>query len=266
MKRIAKYISVMVGAVVLGGAGLALGNEELRLYFGYTLFPKVTRNAAFARYTSVSGVTVYHLGTIHGRHLENPDFGLGHLQAVIENLKPTMLMVEVLPLELEAGNSASGPLEMPVATLIAQAAGIEVKGIDWWVQSAGVRTTSDVRDDKMFENLQAALPSEGTVLVLTGFSHWVAFRSRYAVAGFTKESFTDSSKNKVFGLPPGPFRFPAGTDETIRRAMAWASKRMNETDDATMKHNYEGKKRILEDFQNHIAAIKRVSGKSSTGR
>ena len=248
MTRVSKYLVLLSALIVIAG-GFILSVAEVRYAVGYQLSPERTRNAGFAKYTAPSGTTVYHLGTIHGRHLETQAFGLGHLQAVIEQLRPTLVMVEVLPEEIVAGNPASGPLEMPVATLISQRAGTRVAGIDWWNEDFLEGRSPHDRDDKMFENLIDQLPSRGRVLVLTGFSHQLEFRSRYTASGFTQAHFSDAEKNALFAEVPDAFRFPDGTDEAISRAIAWAEGRRDGTTQRVARESYEGKIRSLEEFR-----------------
>jgi hypothetical protein len=215
--------------------------DEVRYAVGYEVFPETTRNASFDKYVSTSGVTLYHLGTIHGGHLESKTYGLGHLQAVIEGLRPDVLLVESLPEELEHGNDGDGPIEMPVVTLIARRAGIAVVGIDWWTEAwllSSSGGTDEERDDHMFANLQRSLPAAGRVLVLTGFSHVLEFRSRYGAAGFTSAPFSGEEKDALFAGAPAEFRVPDGLAESLDEGIARMSARRDATDRPELKETF----------------------------
>ncbi|GEM_PF-3641552 len=256
IKTVMKYVALALIALVV----FSMAVTEVRYFVGYKLAPEATRNAAFDKYTASTGATVYHLGTIHGQHLETPGFGLGHLQAVIENLRPTLLVVEVQPGEMERKNPASGPVEMPIATLLAEQVGIPVAGIDWWTP-AGLalgRRTNDDRDDKMFENLLSVLPQSGQVLVLTGFSHLLEFRTRYEKNGFKRQPFSHEEKEAVFANAPSPFRYPKGTDAVFLRAIEWAAQQTANTTDEASKERFERKRLGLQAFRARLTA-------SSTG-
>ena len=246
LKRLSRFLGVAVGVLVLVAVGFVLGVEEVRYFVGYRLFPETTRDAAFDKYTTPKGLTLYHLGTIHGRHLDHQAYGLGHLQSVVETLRPDLLMVEVLPTEDASGNPASGPIEMPVVTLVAQRAQIPVAGIDWWTEAWLEDRSSADRDDGMFGNLLAALPPTGTVLVLTGYAHLLEFRPRYTAAGFDAAPFPGAEKARLFARGSEPFRLPDGLDAAFVRSVAWVDARIEATTSETSRQAYEGKRRNLQ--------------------
>ncbi len=81
--RLRKTLLLALAAVGVAAAALVLGVAEVRYTVGYELFPEATRDAGFDKYTARSGATLYHLGTIHGRHLDEEAYGLGHLEALV---------------------------------------------------------------------------------------------------------------------------------------------------------------------------------------
>jgi hypothetical protein len=105
-------------AVVLAVLCVPLLNSEIRSFLLFKFAPESARDAHFLRLTA-DRQAVYVLGTIHGDHLSSAAYSLQHVQAVVENLKPDLLLVESRPEELAKDNWADGPIEMPVASLTA---------------------------------------------------------------------------------------------------------------------------------------------------
>jgi len=245
--RISVFVAACFGVLLLIGFPFA----EFFAYANHQISPESGRNGTFKRYRSSQEVDVYHLGTIHGDHLESKGFHLGHLEAVIRNLKPTHLMVEIRPEDLKVGNLAQSPVEMPVATFLARKDGIPVHAIDWW--QAGGSGTNSVRDDQMFANFQRVVPSTGRVLILTGFSHVLEFKPRFAQAGFVEVPMDSETKNALFQGATTPFRFPNGLAEALQASLSHVKALVDAEKDPEYRKTLE---RVMNRTQRRIAMIK----------
>jgi len=97
---------------LLAVLSVPLLSSEIRSFLVFQIAPGYARDGHFLRLTG-HGQTVYLLGTIHGNHLRSEAYSLWHIQAVVQNLKPDLLLVESRPEELAKGNWGDGPIEMP---------------------------------------------------------------------------------------------------------------------------------------------------------
>jgi hypothetical protein len=206
-------------------------DSEVRSFLLFRLAPESARDAHLVRLTA-DGQTVYLLGTIHGDHLTCAAYSLEHVQAVVGNLKPDLLLVESRPEELAKGNWADGPIEMPVASLAARALGIPVAGIDWW-QKLRFRpgTTSPERDDRMARNALAQLPGHRKVLILVGYSHVAELSRRLADAGYAADRFDRRDKRDLFFLSDRSAKFPPGLEQAVRKYVDQLREDLNQETD-----------------------------------
>ena len=216
MRSMARVVLAVL-AVLATAAGLLLAfSSEARSLALVQLAPARARDAHFVKLARPGGPTVYLLGTIHSRHLETEAYSLLHIHAVIERLRPDLLLVESRPAELERGNWADGPIEMPFASLTARALGLRVEGMDWWGQEhLGLRRSNAEREERMAANILARLPERGTVLVLTGFSHIVEFLPRLEAAGYAQVEFGRAEKRALFDTAGMALSFPPGIAHAI---------------------------------------------------
>ena len=139
-KRFFKYLLFGAFFLVLAALAFVLINRELRTYTMFRIAPATARDACLIRLGRSDAADVYLLGTIHGDHLTTPAYSLCHIDAVIRNLCPDRLLLEMRPEFLELGSYGDGPAEMPFAALTARELDVDVRGIDWWVPSGSSRT------------------------------------------------------------------------------------------------------------------------------
>ncbi len=216
MRRVAAIVALLLVLLLVAAASV----REVRDLVLYTVAPATARDANFVRY-SKGPAAVLLLGTIHGRHLTTPAFGLGHLRAVLANAAPAVLLVEARPAELARGRWGDGPLEMPFAALWGRALGLRVDGIDGWSpELQGARRTDDTRDDQLFQNLLERLPADGEALVLVGFSHVPELAGRLEAAGFVEGGLPDERKAALFAGALAPPPWPPGLAEALRQRIA----------------------------------------------
>lgn len=181
----------------------------------YLLLPHI-KELAFYQLIDGKDLTIYLLGTLHSTHLKFPWYSLGHIQALIKNLDPDLLLIESRPEELVNGNWGDGPIEMPFAALTAQSLGIEVQGMDWW-KKEDLLSDSTEREDRMMQNILAALQGHRIVLILTGWSHVKGFLQRLEKAGYIYIEFPSAEKQKLFDISGTKFVFPPGMSYYIQK-------------------------------------------------
>jgi hypothetical protein len=203
--------------LLLAVACLPLSNSEIRSFLQFKTAPAQARDAHFLRLKG-RDQTVYLLGTIHKDHRTSKAYSLWHIEAVIEHLKPDLLLVESRPEELTKDNWGDGPIEMPFASLMARQFSIPVDGIDWW-QKAGSKpgTSNTEREERMFQNVQKRLAGHRTVLVMIGYSHIAELQSRLEKVGYTLDRFDVADKHALFSIEGRPEKFPPGMKRYLQK-------------------------------------------------
>jgi hypothetical protein len=201
-------------------ACLPFFNREVRSFALFRIAPAYARDAHFIRLVrredSGTEQDIFLLGTIHGDHLRST-YSLWQIAALVENLKPDLLLVESRPDELARDNLADGPIEMLVASLTARSVGVRFDGIDWW-QKADLKpgTSNPSREDHMFQNAQARLPDFQRVLILVGYSHVPELAGRLEKTGYARADFQRADKQRLF-ITKAPTTFTAGTEHYLRK-------------------------------------------------
>jgi len=231
-RRFSPRVRWLIGlAIALSVLCVLLLDSEVRSFVLFKVAPEVARDAHFLRLTA-GGQAVYLMGTIHGDHLTCAEYSLEHVQALVANLKPDLLLVESRPEELARGNWADGPIEMPVASLAARALGIPVAGIDWWQKSRSrPGTTSPERDDRMARNALAQLPGHRKVLILVGYSHVAELNRRLAAAGYAADRFDRGDKRDLFSLSDRSAKFPPDLEQALRKYVDQLREDLNQETD-----------------------------------
>ena len=220
MSKLRWIVLLVAGGLLVAGLSLLAFNAELRGELLLLVSPRTFREAEFLRFTSPAGQDVYLLGTIHGGHLTTTGYSLLHLKAVIAHLRPDLLLVESRPEELARDNWGDGPIEMPFASLTARTEGIQVRGMDWWTMTADHQIESDARENRMFQNILAALPGHRRILILTGFSHVEGFQQRFLANGYSKAAFSSAEKEALFDTAGLTYLFPPGMTHYIEKRIA----------------------------------------------
>jgi len=219
-RRWRRVLAEALAALALLAVAALVAWPELRSAALFVVAPRVARDASTVRLAR-GDVQVTLIGTIHGRHLSTPEYGLAHLKAALVHLKPALVLVEARPDEVARGRWGDGPIEMPFVALWARALSLPVDGIDWWTpRGPGGRRTDDERDDRIFRNLQGRLPAAGAVLVTVGYSHVPEQVARLIAAGFVTVPLDDADKQALFTPLDEPFAYPAGMAAAIRQRIA----------------------------------------------
>lgn len=163
------------------------------------------------------GRLAYILGTIHQHHfIESSDYSLANVQSVMETVKPDILLIEARQETLDDYGAVDGPSEMVFAKAYADEHHIPLKGIDWWraVKDNETMFAAEFeRDDRMFDNIEAASEGYNTVLALCGASHRERMPERFIMAGYEQVEINDISA--YFGSITVPFQYPKGIKDDI---------------------------------------------------
>lgn len=219
-KRLRLWIVVTAAVLLAGGAASVLAMSELRAELLLKASPKAFRDEEFLKFADSDGDALYLLGTIHNDHLTTPGYSLWNLGAVITHLHPDRLLVEERPEQVARGHLGDGPVEMPFAALTAKAAGVDVRGIDWWTMGSSHAIDPPGREEHIFSNVRAALPGAHRALILTGFSHVDALAPKLAALGWRHATFSDADKEALFDARGLPSTFPPGMAAAIRVRIA----------------------------------------------
>lgn len=199
-----------VGALGLIVIGLIIFNPEIRNYLLFKIHPGCAKNITFIKLQK-GEQSIYILGTIHGAHLSVTGYSLWHIEAVIKNLHPDLVLVESCPEELNKDNWGDGPIEMLFSSLTAMELGIPVKGMDWWDLSLlGARRSNKKREDKMFAQASCHISNQRKILIITGFSHVPEFTQRFLREGYSRTVFPLAHKDKLFALTDKEELYPLG--------------------------------------------------------
>ena len=159
-----------------------------------------------------NGQNFYILGTIHGNHFDQSrNYSLADIQSTIETVDPDIILLEFRP-ETYANfnNTVDGPAEMIYVYSYATENGISVAGIDNWEinENAKSNSTTDERDDAIFNNIKNAAKSEyKTILIIVGRDHLEFQEKRFLDAGYEKQKIKDVNMFYA-NADPNNFKYP----------------------------------------------------------
>ncbi len=254
MKRLGKAVLILAGVFLFCAILLIAGNSEFRDLLVLNINPDYFRGMKFSHYRNGDGQEVFLLGTIHTDHLTNSAYSFWNIKAVILHVSPDLLLVESRPEEMERSNIGDGPVEMPFSTLVARQAGIEVQGMDWWTME-GEGMDSEVREDRMFENIVREIAGHGKVLILTGWSHIEGFQKRFSSLGYQTVPFPAVEKYAVFDTSDIPQVFPKGLTDCIERRIEIDRETLVLETRAYWKNKLEN---AIRDRERYLAVIREV--------
>jgi hypothetical protein len=238
--RTSKKLSIGLGLLLLAVIVVVpILFSEVRSFILFKLAPAYARDAHFLRLTGNDRV-VYLLGTIHTAHCTSEAYSLWHLDAVIDHLRPDLVLVESRPQELARDNWGDGPVEMPFASLTARRLGIAVDGIDWWDKSGSRPGTSNPeREERIFQNTLQRLHGHRTALVLVGYSHVSELRDRLAQVGYADARFGREEKQALFSTTGRQVTFPPGLKHYLRKYVDAERKELEQETDPAWKRAME---------------------------
>ncbi len=191
---------LVVGGLV--GTFRLLPVTELVSFFQFKIMPERAKVAHMARFKR-GYQTITMVGTVHWDHFESNRYPIWELLSVIQTLKPPLVLVEIRPEAVDAGQIGEGPIEMPVCLLAARQEGIVVSGMDDWSNDM------ERREDRMAENILARGSSTRGALVFTGYSHIEGLGRRLAKAGFVREYWKMEDRRALLKQPVDA-RWPQG--------------------------------------------------------
>lgn len=227
------------------------------LLISCSIVVKNKRNANFYRLENDEKQTIFLLGTIHGSHLDYSVYSLWHIKAVIENIRPDLLIVESRAKELTKENLGDGPIEMPFAYLIAKNLNLEVGGFDWWTKES-YNSDSFEREDSMVKNIISSISGYNKILVLIGLGHIEYILPRLEKGGFLVTDFSIDEKEYLFNTEKVDCIFPKDLAYYIQKRIDIDKNQLEfETDDEWKERLKSG----IEFREDYIKFIKSVGEK-----
>ncbi len=178
------------------------------------------RDFKFREYTK-GNQQIYFLGTDHEMSMDSEPFSYLELKAVIENLKPDLLLIESRPEQLANGNFADGPDEMLYCHLVANKFGISVKGVDWSDEREIPNSTDPTRDNHINENILKSVVEYKKVLILMGNHHVSLEQPKLKTAGYKKVFFPETKKIKLFKINDKRLIYPKGMNYYIQKRISY---------------------------------------------
>jgi hypothetical protein len=210
------------------------------------------------------GQVIYLLGTLHTIHLEYEPYSLWHIKAIIQHLKPDVVLVESRPEELEKDNWADGPVEMPFASLVAVSLGIDARGMDWW-RKEDLFLDLTVRDDHMVQNIINVMAEHRSGLVLAGYFHLVGFKKRLQQAGYLIKRMKQAEKQALFDLSGVEKIFPEKMKFYLRKRIQLEKESLQKETDADWRERLQS---VIETRQHFLSIVEQIgevpSGKTQS--
>ena len=189
---------ILLGVICVVLLSLIIFSKEFAFLLGFMVFPLKTRNKSLRKYVNAKDQVVYILGTIRSKHLSEEKYSLMHIEAIIANLAPELLLIESKLEKIANEELVDGTIEMLYAYFIAKEEGVRVKGIDWRKKTVEFRKSSILRENKMFANLINAINNSHVSLVLTGFSHAIKFDKKMKLCGFKRIKVAKEELERLF--------------------------------------------------------------------
>lgn len=256
MRRGAKVVlSAGLALVVALGAVVAL-TAELRTALLFRVSPGFASRRTLTRFGNSGGQTVYLVGTIHSAHLDQAEFSLWHLAAVVDHIRPALVLVESRPEELADGNWCDGPVEMGFVSLTAKSLAIDVRGMDSWQKQAGgtVMRSSDSREDEMFRLAFEQVADRRSAVVFTGFSHVAELSSRLRRHGFHEVEITPSEKRGLLSIDARGRLYPHGLEACLERRIDKDLRELGRETDAEWRSATEQNIAVRRRFLEQVSA------------
>lgn len=181
-----------------------------------------TRDFNFRKYVK-DNQQIYFLGTVHTMSLDSEPYSYLNLKAVIENLKPDVLLIESRPDQLAEGNFADGPTEMLYCHLIADKLHIPVKGVDWWIPDDANTpdSTNRIRDNSINENILKNVIGYKKVLILMGNAHVSLEQPKLEAVGYKKVFFSEIEKINLLKIHDKRLIYPKEMNYYIKKRIAY---------------------------------------------
>lgn len=211
-------ICVILGILILYPALLSKIAPNI---FSSIMETTYVRDSAFRKYIK-GDQEIYFLGTVHSMNLTSKPLSYLELKAVIENLKPDLLLIESRPEQLANDNFADGPPEMLYSHLTAISDGIPVKGVDWWNVDAGVpNSTNQTRDNHINENILNSVVGYKKVLIIMGAAHIEIEQPKLEAAGYETVFFANTEKDNLFKVQNKKLIYPKGMNYYIKKRISY---------------------------------------------
>ncbi len=217
---------VLLGVVLVGLAGFVAGAWSGRIpvrplltFLQFKIRPDKVRTQQLLQLKNpTTNQTVYLLGTTHQYHYEDPAYSIWHVKAAVTGLQLDSVFIEMMKDAVDEGRWGEGPVEMPFIAYTAKEAGLHVHGVD-----SGWDGGWQGRQDRMYQQVKAELPSTKRALIAAGFMHVAQFQRQLEDDGFVVVDWPDDEKRKVTDRDvekKWPAGLVAGLEAAIARARA----------------------------------------------
>ena len=213
-----------------------------------------SKEQLLTRRVNKQGQVIYLLGTLHTTHINHEPYSLWHIKAIIQHLKPNVVLVESRPEELAKDNWGDGPVEMPFASRVALSLGIEARGMDWW-RKEDLFLDLTVRDDHMVQNVINSMAEHHSGLVLTGYSHLVGFKKRLQQAGYSVKRMERAEKQALFDLSDVEKTFPRKLKHYLQKRIDLEKEKLQNEADVNWQERLQS---VIDTRQHYLEVVKQI--------
>lgn len=216
---------VAIVAIVVGGVTGRIPLRPMLTFVQFKMNPGKARVQHLVQLKHPqTGQVVFLIGTTHQNHYTDPAYSIWHVKSAVAGLDVDTVMVEMMPDAIAEGRFGDGPVEMPFIALQAKQQGLAVVGMD-----AGWDKGWRGRQDKMFDNVQQALPTVKRGLIASGFMHVGQFEEQLHGKGFVTVPWSEAERQQVLDRDVTEV-WPAGLGTALREAIVRAQQGKMATD------------------------------------
>jgi len=223
-----------------------------------------SKEQLLTRRVNKQGQVIYLLGTLHAPHINHEPYSLWHIKAIIQHLKPDIVLVESRPEELAKDNWGDGPVEMPFASLVALSLGIDARGMDWW-RKEDLFLDLTVRDNHMVQNVINSMAEHRSGLVLTGYSHLIGFKKRLRQAGYSVKRMKQAEKQALLDLSDVEKIFPKNLKHYLQKRIDLEKEKLQKEADVNWQERLQS---VIDTRQHFLEVVKQIgevpSGKTNS--
>ena len=227
LRRIALVVFGLVAAgVVVGGVTGKLPLRPVLTFLQFKLNPGKARveHLVHLRHPTTAQ-DVFLVGTTHHFHYEDAAWSVWHLKATVEHLQVDTLLIEMMADAIVEGRVGEGPVEMPFFATLGAEMGLKVVGVD-----SGWEGGWQGRQARMFEQVQAALPSTKRSIIASGMMHVRPFQEQLTAAGFEVQPWSEDERRAVTDDSSFDKSWPKGLAPALRASIVKARSGTMDTD------------------------------------
>ncbi len=216
LRRIALVVfGLVVAGVVVGGVSGKLPLRPMLTFLQFKLNPGKARieHLVHLRHPQ-TGNEVFLVGTTHHFHYQDDAWSIWHLKAAVEHLHVDTLLIEMMADAVVEGRVGEGPVEMPFFATLGADMGLKVVGVD-----SGWDGGWQGRQARMFEQVQAALPSTKRALLASGMMHVRPFQEQLTTAGYEVQPWSEDDRRAATDDSSVVKTWPTGLAAALRASI-----------------------------------------------